>query len=307
MLGTGFETDSAMVSSSGEDIIAGRGGTGGVTGLESDLECSPISLSSSSTSARTANSPDVSAFEAAKERRFKFPRSDFRALLLLVILEILYVEKRLEARRSRTSLFLSAARESATAGIVSMGDDSACWDDASFSCSVGASGLDGSTITGGVAGTGLSMREYLLTLAGTSIVAEETFDSTGNSGRGASDNSKAVEGPLRCCKDIESFADGGIGGRVSGGYCSGILGAKPPTNICCCSSALEGKDKLPCELCDVTSLLFCDVCALRLVLSLCTVPSSVALVVRDSDRYPTSLLFRECRISALSSPSGWRR
>ena len=230
---------------------------------------------------------------------------------MLVILEILYVEKRLEARRSRASLFLSAARESATAGMFSIGGDSACWDDVSFNCSTGNSGLEGSTMTGGgVAGTGLSMREYLLTLAGTSIVAEEAFASAGSSGKGASDNSIAVEGPLRCCEDIESVADGGIEGCASGGpvlICSSIVGTKPPTNGCCWSTGLAGKAELPCKLCDVTSLLLWDVCALRLMLSLCIVPSSVAFDARDSDRYPTSFLFREYRLSALSDPSTWRR
>jgi|SRR5712671_4687055 len=76
---------------------------------------------SSSASVRTASSFAVSVPPppATRERRFGCPEpGPDRSRGAPVILEMLYVEKRFDARRSSTSLFLSAARELATPGFV---------------------------------------------------------------------------------------------------------------------------------------------------------------------------------------------
>jgi hypothetical protein len=70
---------------------------------------------------------------------------------------MLYIENRFDARRSRTSFFLRAARELATAGDDGNGMDSVGGDVVPLAVVVG-SGLEGSTVTEGV-GAGLSTRE----------------------------------------------------------------------------------------------------------------------------------------------------
>jgi hypothetical protein len=68
--------------------------------------------SASSTSVNTASSPGVGADPVASERLLEPERpSRSRGPPLPVNFEMLYVEKRLEARRSRVSLFFNAASE----------------------------------------------------------------------------------------------------------------------------------------------------------------------------------------------------
>ena len=123
---------------------------------------------SSSTSVSTASSPGVRADDTARDRLFELDRPErSRVVELPVIFEILKVEKRLEARRSRTSFFFSAASEVATAaGTSGAGGASGVGEeDVAGSSKLG---LDGSMTTeGGDTGIGLSTSEYRLTLAGT--------------------------------------------------------------------------------------------------------------------------------------------
>jgi len=74
--------------------------------------------SSSSSSVNTFKSPGVKVEPAARDRLLEeFCRKErSRAVEPPVILEILYVEKRFDARRSNASLFLRAAKELAMAG-----------------------------------------------------------------------------------------------------------------------------------------------------------------------------------------------
>src|SRR6266851_1659926 len=113
--GTGGRPSATMTSPGGgprvrEILRWRRGEVGGTTGGAS---------ASSSASVRTASSLAVSVPPppATRERRFGCPTfMPDRSRGAPVILEMLYVEKRFDARRSSTSLFFSAARELATPG-----------------------------------------------------------------------------------------------------------------------------------------------------------------------------------------------
>jgi len=105
-----------------ESINGGNGGTGGAASASIagegvrgivllDRRFPSRFTSGSSTSVRTARSPGVNDGPAAIERRLVD-----RSREMPVIFEMLYVEKRLDARRSRTSPFFNAASELATAG-----------------------------------------------------------------------------------------------------------------------------------------------------------------------------------------------
>lgn len=184
----GFFTEKG--SSGGSGVLAGvdgKGGIGGVVACRSepregerrDTDELPPRVgggeeaSSSSTSVRTANSPGVRADETAMERRLACPRTDRSREVEPVILDILYVEYRFDALRSRASLCLRAASELAIAGTcaASMGGVSEGGvSGEAFLSSEGCSGLDGSTTRLGAGGgddIGLSTKEYRFMVDGT--------------------------------------------------------------------------------------------------------------------------------------------
>lgn len=226
-----------------------------------------------------------------------FPRVERSLTVEPVIFDMLKVENRLDARRSKTSFFFNAARELAIAGASSWGGVSGAGDDGVLPGST--SGLDGSTTTAGDE-EGLSTSEYRLTLAGTAEGGGGFgVVSVGTTGGGLTCidwDGSGVEGMLEegACRGLRGCGSGKVGvlsSRVDNDDdCSGRGGTKPPTN---CSSLLE-----------VGSLrLLCDCPLLLDMLSLSGL--SFSAMVRDScERWPPSLRDvrspRDERLSVLS-------
>ena len=189
VLGRGLEAgvaldDSAGVCTRGCGVAGttrGKGGTGGRSSAISEGggprvretlrwrrgDCCGIAgggsySSSASVSTESSFAVSVPPPPATRERRFGWPElGSERPRGAPVILEILYVEKRFEARRSSKSLFFSAARELATPGFavrLSTAGSSAGGDCVlPRSGSVGLWGDESSTTTeGGIAGLSTS-------------------------------------------------------------------------------------------------------------------------------------------------------